>query len=249
MELQPAKALALCSLCLSGKNETAVFRMKNKTNKILLVGFGLLSSVIGFLAAGCSLPQAQPDLTRYFVLTSRLARADDSAATPSEKRWRIGLRAVEVPAFLRNKAMLVRLNRNEVRFMEDARWAEPLDAAITRVLREDLDLHPHVSRVAMLTATSEQARDFDVMVHVLRCEGGRDGDVARFRVRLEILSPDANNQIRAGEVFSTEIPGWNGKDYGQLAQKLSEAVEALSERIVAIAATAPAAVAPTKPRE
>gem|GEM_PF-4279215 len=90
-----------------------------------------------------------------------------------------------------------------------SRWI----AAITRVLREDLDLHPHVSRVAMLTATSEQARDFDVMVHVLRCEGGRDGDVARFRVRLEILSPDANNQIRAGEVFSTEIPGWNGKDY------------------------------------
>ncbi len=210
--------------------------MKTTIYKNLPGRVWMVIAAVGLLAAACSLPQVQPDLSRYFVLTGHPGRAVDSAAADGP-HYRIGLRAVEVPAFLRTKAMLVRVSRNEVRLMEDARWAEPLDAGITRVLREDLDSHPGVAQVTLVSATSDQARDFDVAIRVVRCEGGRDGDVARFAARIEILAPNANNERRANAFFSTEVTGWNGNDYGQLAQKLSEAIAELAERVVKLAET------------
>ena len=208
--------------------------MKTKIYPLLSAGLGLGCAVLGLLAGGCSLPQVQPDLARYFVLTGQPLRLADSAPAGSATS-RIGLRAVEVPAFLRTKSMVVRVNRNEVRLVEDARWAEPLEAGIARALRENLDAHPGVSRVVLVTATSDQPRDFDVVIRVLRCEGGRDGDVARFAARIEILAPNTTNERRASDVFSTEVAGWNGNDYGQLAQKLSEAIAELADRVVKLA--------------
>jgi uncharacterized lipoprotein YmbA len=176
--------------------------------------------------SGCSLPQAQADSTRYFVLSSSSTPAAPS--TPAGPHWRIALRPVQVPSFLRGKAMQVRLGGNEVSYADDYRWAETLEAGIGRVLRESLDGRGVVSRVV---TSAGDPHDYDVVVHVLRCEGDGKTGVARFSAEVEIFSTGPGAPRRAHDVFSTEVRGWNRQDYAQLAQKLSEAVDQLAGRI------------------
>ncbi|MDB6094569.1 MAG: hypothetical protein JWM32_2131 [Verrucomicrobia bacterium] len=202
--------------------------MKTFPRQAWLLALGLSGVALVGFDAGCSLPQAQADLTRYFVLNT----PPKSNAAPSETaHWRVALRAVEVPSFLRGKAMQARLGRNEVDYMEDSRWAENLEAGIGRVLRETLEGRGEISRV--VTSTAEE-HDLEIVVRVLRCEGDQEKGVARFTAAVEIYSTAPGRERRASEVFSTEVPGWDKQSYGQLAEKLSEAVDQLADRIAVL---------------
>jgi uncharacterized lipoprotein YmbA len=177
------------------------------------------------LVGGCSLPQAQPDLTRYYVLTSP---ASPEPAPTANSGVKIAIRPVQLPSFLRGKAMQVRVAGNEVSYADTSRWAETLEAGIGRVLRDSLENKPGIAHV--VTSPGEE-HDFDVIVQVLRCEGDRDKGVARLSAKFEILSAGPGSARKARESFSIEVPGWDRQSYGQLAEKLSEAVNALAEKI------------------
>lgn len=194
---------------------------------------GLLLACAWLLAAtGCNLiPPSTPDATRYYVLTT--AAGKPAAASPTA-HWRVALRPIEVPSFLRGKAMEVRSAGNEIHFAEEARWAESLDAGLSRVLRENLDGRGEVAHVV---SSAGEEHDFEIAVRLLRCEGDRDAKVARFTAVVEIFPPGAGSERRVRDVFTMEVPGWDGS-YGQLALKLSEAVDGLADRIAALAPTA-----------
>lgn len=187
-----------------------------------------IGAVAGLVSlAGCSLPEAQPDLTRFYLLTSSPApaeKAEGPAAT------RVQLRAVIVPEFLRGKLMQVRLGENEVRFVDLARWAEPLEAGIGRVVRENLAKQ---ARFEVVTGRAS-GHDFEIVLHLRACEGVVPGGTARLATRIEIVTGGLAANRVAQEDFVTEVPGWDGKDYADLARKLSEAAAALSERIAAL---------------
>ena len=189
----------------------------------------------GWLLAitGCNvIPASQPDATRYFVLTTPTTKPAPVAA--DGPHWRIALRTVEVPSYLRGKAMQVRSARNEIHFAEDARWAESLEAGLGRVLRESLERR---SEVAHVVASAGEDPDFDVLVRVLRCEGDRDAKVARFVAVVEVYAPRLGAELRAKDTLVMEVPGWDGS-YGQLAAKLSDAVDQLAGHIVTLLGTA-----------
>jgi len=76
-------------------------------------------------------------------------------------------------------------------------------------------------------------------VRVQRCEGDVKAHVARFVATIELYATDAAGERRARDTVSIEVPGWDGKDYGQLAEKLSQAVTQLTERVVTLAASVP----------
>ena len=189
-----------------------------------LVSFAALALV------GCSLPQVQPDATRYYVLSVAAPKAAEAATAP-EKRWRLGLHPVDVPAFLRSKSIFVKVSGNEVGFVEDARWAEPLAAGIERVLRESLESRAEIAQVTPVSAANENVRDLDVRVRVLRCEGDRALGVARLSAAVEISTVGVMGERRAREIVTAEIGDWDGKDYRALAKKLSDGVDALAEKI------------------
>ena len=188
---------------------------------------GLLFSGLCLLATtGCNLiPASTPDATRYYVLTTTPAKSA-AAATPGTGKS-VSLRSVEVPSFLRGKAMQVRQAGNEIHYAEEARWAESLEAGLSRVLREDLENRGEISHVV---ASPGEEHDFEIAVRLLRCEGDREAKVARFTAVVEIFPPGAGSERRARDTFTMEIPGWDGS-YGQLALKLSEAVDGLADRI------------------
>lgn len=190
----------------------------------------VLAGAVAALAAGCSvLPETQPDRTRYYVLTSPAAPAGAEAATVAgaEQPLRVLVRPVVVPEFLRSRIVPVRIGANELRFIDEARWAEPLEAALTRVIADRLAQSAGVR----VYERRGEAHDFEVAVRVAHCEGVTPAGVVRLAAHVEIYSADVDQRLVGMEDFAAEIPGWDGKDYGALARKVSEAANSLGGRI------------------
>ena len=57
---------------------------------------------------------------------------------------------------------------------------------------------------------------------------------ARLAAHIEIFSVELDPKLVAQDDFATDVTGWDGKDYGALAKKLSEAADALAGRIAAL---------------
>jgi uncharacterized lipoprotein YmbA len=177
-----------------------------------------------WLVTGCNLlPEPAPDNARYYVLTAR----DGTAAAPEADQPRVGLRPVEIASYLRNKAVAERRGASEVSFSRDARWAEPLEAGITRILRERIATRV---RVAAHPFPAQAERDFDVTVRVLAADG-REGGV-NFEAVFEITRAGGEGGWLVRRNFRAAGSAWDG-DYGRLAAVLGEAVAALADEIVA----------------
>lgn len=191
---------------------------------------GGLLGMAALTLAGCSLPEAQPDLTRFYVLTAAPANAAAPVTEAGGPR-RVFLRSVVVPEYLRGKVMQVRVAENEVKYVDVSRWAEPLEAGLGRVVRENLARAGNGVRV--VTRGGDE-RDVEVVVQLRRCEGVLPAGVARLAAHVEVYTAGVESKLVAQEDFTTDIAGWDGQDYGQLAAKLSEAAAALSARIAAL---------------
>ncbi len=175
---------------------------------------GLLGATAALLAS-CSLPAIEParaDATRYYLL--------GGAAGLQFAPTGINLVPVRVSPYLQSRLMAVRVGPNEVRFAAESHWAEPLDTAITQLLRARL-------------AKDAAGRDCTVQVLVQQCEGatGADNNV-RFAAIFEITAGGTAAKAERHE-FTAKPRKWDGKDYGQLAVQLREAVGELGESILA----------------
>ena len=194
---------------------TFVFRRATLTGAALALALASLT--------GCNvLPEPKPDNTRHYVLESP---ARDDVAPPANAP-RIGLRPVEVPAYLRQKTIVVRTGENELRYARDARWAEPLEAGLTRVLRDQLAAG---ARVVAYPFPGQVERDYDLTVQVLNAEGTNDG--IRFVAVFELLRLGDRPALVVRKEFRANGAAWKG-DHGRLAAELSAAVAELAREIL-----------------
>jgi hypothetical protein len=169
----------------------------------------LLFSVLWILA-GCNLPQPQADTVRNFTLSAPVAVAPVAGATQ--------MRPVQLAGHLRGRQMAVRVAANEVVYLEDVRWAEPLDEAVTQLLR------------ARLGSVGGGAT---VTVQLQRCELVRaEGNSVQLAATYTILGPvgDATAAVRHGS-FTASPRTWDGKDYGTLVGQIRDAVAELGDAI------------------
>lgn len=190
--------------------------------------FGLM------LLAGCSvIPEAQPDPTRFYVLTEK-ANVAGAVQTPADG-LRIGLRPVALPAYLDKGALVVRQGEHEVDYRDYARWAEPLAAGIARVLAAQLLSDPAVARVQLHPFPFDQERDCDIAVSIVRCEGvtGDGPPRARFAARVEITTTGEEVHVLARRMFVAPDQPWDGTDHAALVQAFSAAVWGLGDEITA----------------
>ncbi|MFM9092793.1 MAG: membrane integrity-associated transporter subunit PqiC [Verrucomicrobiota bacterium] len=166
--------------------------------------------------AGCSLlPAPKPDPTRFFVLA-----AEPGEAAPA--RGSVVLRPVEVPAYLRQPALVVRRGGHEVAFREAARWGEPLEQGLARVLGENL------RRLGLAPAQrGGEADAAALVVRVLAAEGTAAGGV-EFRAAWELTRRGA---APVGGEFRAAGLTWDGRDEAGLAAGLSAAVAGLAAEI------------------
>jgi uncharacterized lipoprotein YmbA len=189
---------------------------------------------LGLFLTGCSglIPPPQTDPTRYFVLAG-----PSPAPAAAGGQLRVGVRTVELAAYLKSPDMIVRQGTNELMLQDYARWGEPLEGGIGRLLRDRLRTASAVGRVYAQPFPLDADRDCDVAVTVLRCEGSTDR-TARFAATIEI-SKASDGRLLARRTFVAPDAAWNGKDFGQLAGLLSADVDALGAEIVAALPSAP----------
>ncbi len=188
--------------------------------------------VLGLLAACNVVPPPEDDPTRYFVLSDPASAA---VAAPTAGGARIGLREVNLESYLKKKEMVVRTGENEIEFRDFRRWAEPLDAAIVRVLRRRLLEGAGVAQVYTEPFPADQERDFDVTIDVRRCEGLLTASgkyVASFAAMVEISTSGASPHVVSRTLFTAPDAAWDGKDFDRLANLLSADVSALGQEVL-----------------
>jgi hypothetical protein len=97
---------------------------------------------------------------------------------------------------------------------------------------------PAVGRVFVQPFPFDEPRDFDVSVRIIRCEGVQatagSGALVRFAATVEVTRSGAAGDVVARRRFVAPDAAWDGKDYAQLAARLSAAVAALSEDVVGV---------------
>lgn len=167
---------------------------------------GLLSSVFWF-SAGCKLlPEQQADPVRQFTLSGPAATVAVADA--------VSVRPLQLAGHLRSRAMAVRVSENEVIYLDDIRWAESLEEAITQVLRNRLR---QVGGGAFVT------------VQVQRCELVRSaGNAVQLAATYTITAPGSPARNAS---FSASSRVWDGKDHGDLVALLRDAVNELGDAI------------------
>ena len=206
-------------------------------NTRILAGLPLSLSLL--LLAACNVvPPAQSDSTRFYVLSSPSL----PAAAPSSNGLRLGLLSVDLAEYLRNRSIIVRQGANELVPDDYNRWAESLDAGIMRVLRTSLVAAPNVGRVFAQPFPLDSDRDYDIAVTVLHCEGVRSGlnrAASHFSALVEITSGGPDPRVVTRLNFTAPDSAWNGRDYDELAARLSDAVSGLARGIVAALPAAP----------
>ena len=197
--------------------------------------------LLGFIAAaflgGCSFLRPHDDPTRFYVLTVPHA-ATEHFAGGDLKKLRIGLKSVEVSAYLRSKSMVVRTGTNEIHFAEFDRWAEPLDQGISRVMKEHLSAASNVASVT-LNSHGDDTLNCEVAIQILACEGVRvesGMSSIRFAATWEVRPVGTNSTTTKRGGFTADGVAWSGKDYGQLAERISEAI---ADASIALAADLP----------
>lgn len=174
----------------------------------LMSGFVLL-----FLAA-CNLPQPQADTVRHFTLSGSYAPQATGAVIPM----------VRLAGHLKSRAMAVRVAENEVAYLEDVRWAEPLDEAITRIVR---------------TRVGPAGTDRKVTILVTHCElDRRQGNQATLSASIEIAGGGADAPVQNTN-FTASPRVWDGKDYGTLVAHLQAGAVELGDAVAAALATKP----------
>ena len=205
-------------------------RRRIPSNSLLLV----VCALAALSLSGCALLPPRSDPTRFYVLSVQSALPERTTAD-DYKRWKVGVRPVEVPSYLRTTSMVVRTGANEIHFAEFDRWGEPLDQGIGRVMKGILNSAPNVESVE-LDSHGDDLLDFEVRLQILACEGMRVGtgkSSLHFSVTWDVRAIQKNSIPAKRGVFTAEGVVWNGTDYGQLAERITEAVAGVSNAVAA----------------
>ncbi len=179
---------------------------------VRLFAVSLLLAPCSLLLVSCNLlPQPQADNVRYFTLSGPAAAASVDNGTR--------VRPVQVAGYLHGRAIAVRVAENEVAYLDDVRWAEPLDAAITQSLR---------TRLGSVTGGAT------VTVQVQRCEPVRfDGNKIELAATYSIVPANGDMGSTQRGAFTATPRTWDGKDYGTLVGQMRDAVGELGDAIAA----------------
>lgn len=189
-----------------------------------------------FFVTGCSIvPAPQPDPTQFYVLAPP---SQIGAYTPLPAKLgplSIGLKTVQIPAYLDPVEIAIRSATNETIYQPYARWAEPLAPAIQRLIALQLLQSPRIGQLQSIPFSLDQKRDYDIDIHVTRCEGQRDagGNFTSSFAAIIVISKAATGDIIVRQSFTAPPYPWNGHDNSMLVQALSESVTKLAATVIA----------------
>jgi len=164
--------------------------------------------------------------SRHYVLT---ALADRSAETAPTSDIGLAVGPVSLPGYLDRPQLVSDMGSNERGLDELSRWAEPLDAGMARVLRENLATLLGSEQV--LPWPSDQADDlrFRLAVEVLRFEAEPEAGVARLQLRWTLFADRASVLVQRVDLQQAVT----GKTQGDIVAALSGLLATFCEQVAA----------------
>jgi uncharacterized lipoprotein YmbA len=160
-----------------------------------------IASTFVLLAAGCSPLAPQPDLSRFYVLTS-LAESGREPVRAADRDLSLGVGPVTLAPYLDRTTLVTRVGTNQVEFSQIDRWAEPLSGHFARIQATNLGtllgtqvlLHPWYSSTRL---------DYSVEIYVLRFERDSRGS-AQLKALWAVRDGDSGRILDTRESSFTE---------------------------------------------
>ncbi len=181
-------------------------------------------AIVSTLAVGCAVGVASPtQLLVLTPLTDTAPREEPSAVTLPL----LIVGPVALPAYTDRTQFLVLKSAAEMQAAATARWAEPLDEGVSRVLVENLSRLLHTGRVATL-GRAQAADSLQVTVEVTEFITTASGQ-AQLTAFWQVLGDDGRTVLAQDKTQFTAAMA--DTDYPAQATALSEALAALSRAI------------------
>jgi uncharacterized protein len=197
------------------------------------------------LVPGCTFLEADPDESRYFVLSS-------TPATPAPSRGRsdihFGLGPVKLPGYLDTQNLVLAGGGGSVQYVPDAFWAESLEDAFTRALLYRTGARIGTAHAVAFPWYSTTRVDYKVPVDVLRFEATSDGR-AVLDARWSVEDVTHARVLYSTESVFEESAGSEatGSQPEKIVDALSRCIDRLAEAIaVAVTAAPPRSASPAR---
>jgi len=186
-----------------------------------------LATVLLMMSCGaCGILGGSQPQYDYFVLTPTRAMARPTAqlTAVSSAQPTLGISDVTVPGYLDRESIVTRTDEYQLIYSKQDRWAEPLDQAFERSLREDLATA--LAPAGITVPPHATSPTYDLHVDVLRFE--RHG---AYRVELWahwILRADGKSVASGDPRIELAV---SGAGSGAVAAALSQAIARLAVEI------------------
>lgn len=194
-----------------------------KTHLLLLLA---LTALTGCFSLGREAPSEQ-----YYVLGGSPLRERPPAAE-GLAGLTVGLRRLQLAAYLDTPLIVVRQGPQEIRFAEFHRWAENLGGGVNRAVARYLAAQAPLRGVDVAPWPSRTPHDYLIQLHVLRFEGLAPEGEAYLLADWEIIDPKDGAVLDRGTT-DYRAQGWTVDAYDELAALLDAGVRALSEDLIA----------------
>lgn len=183
---------------------------------------------IGIVLALCTGACFSSPASRFYMLTSIQETAPSAPAAVDHNSVSICVGPVLMADYLDNKQLCIRDSGHEVTYAEYDRWAEPLDAAISRVLVENLFLLLGTARIDVFPWKSPSPADYQVRIMLLKFNGEPGGQAElKARWSLEALGQSKPLFDRMASI----VEPVDSQKYEDLVKAQNKALEKLSREI------------------
>ena len=174
-----------------------------------------------FFLAACA---AREPLPQFYLLTPTGPASGRSHGGPN-----VYVERVQVPAYLAKNSLVMVRGGNQVAYAGSARWAEPLDQGVARMVAEGLNRVARVQATSFTPGSPPGDYAYSVEIQLQRFEGTDTGEVV-LAARYRVFTGSGTEPI-ASRSFEVRRSGWHPRDYAGLARLLSEELMDLSRTV------------------
>lgn len=198
---------------------------------------GLLLALALCTLAGCfSLSRETPRLEQYVLGTGPLT--EGAAASPDSAGLMIGLRRLDLAAYLAVPGIVVRRGTHEIVLSEFHRWAEEPGAGINRAVAAHLAGLAPVRAVDLAPWPVRSRYAYLIQLHVSRFEGVAPEDPAATEGEAHVLASweiirQQDEAVLARGVTDYREGGWQMSDYAGLVGRLDAGLVELARDLAA----------------
>ena len=193
-----------------------------------ILWFWLTTLVVGclLLLAGCG---SSPP-TRYYQLSSLPVVDEGKNSSVEEERLTIGIGPMEIPQYVDRPQLVTRSGQNELALLEFDRWAEPLQADVTRVLVENLAQLLSQNQATIVSWDGLVPLDYQVQIEITRFDFEKSGEASLAGRWTIVAKNERETVVLRTSRFSQ---AGNPQDYASMVSAMSQNLETLSQEIAA----------------